>query len=263
MSNAATPAYCPGTVLITGATGDFGTAFARRFADAGCKLVLAGRSQNKLQALADTLDTKTHIGLCEMTDKISIESFFTTIPATFQNIDLLINNAGLALGLDPAQSCDPDDWDKMIEVNNKGLVRMSRLVLSGMTKRKRGHIINIGSTAGNYPYPGGNVYCASKAFVKQFSLSLRADLAGTNIRVTNIEPGMVETQFSTVRFKGDADKAANVYANTTPLSAEDVAESVFWSATLPEHFNVNRLEIMPTVQSFGPLPVEKKPASQQ
>lgn len=256
--------YKPKTVLITGSTGDFGRAFARRFSDMGCKLILAGRNVEKLEKLQEDLgegpENKFHIGICEMSDRTSIETFFNDIPEKFQDIDLLINNAGLALGLEPSQKADLDDWENMIDVNNKGLVVMTRLVLEGMARRKKGHIINIGSTAGNYPYPGGNVYCASKAFVKQFSLSLRADLQGTNIRVTNIEPGMVETQFSKVRFKGNLEQAAKVYADTAPLTAEDVAESVVWAATLPEHFNVNRLEIMPTVQSFGPLPVERKTA---
>jgi 3-hydroxy acid dehydrogenase/malonic semialdehyde reductase len=253
--------YKPKTILITGPTGDFGKAFCHRFAEMDCQLILAGRSVEKLQALEAELGENHrnhfHIGFCDMSSRISIEQFFDDIPEKFRDIDLLINNAGLALGLEPAQNCDLDDWETMIDVNNKGLVIMTRLVLEGMKKRKSGHIINIGSTAGNYPYPGGNVYCATKAFVKQFSLAIRADLAGTNIRVTNIEPGMVETQFSTVRFKGDADKADQVYAGTEPLTAEDVAESVVWAATLPPHFNVNRLEIMPTVQSFGPLAVER------
>lgn len=192
-----------------------------------------------------------------MSDPDSIKAFVKNIPADFQDIGLLINNAGLALGQDAAPKADPADWETMIDVNNKGLVTMTRLVLDGMTARKKGHIINIGSTAGNYPYPGGHVYCASKAFVKMFSLALRADLAGTNIRVTNIEPGMVETQFSTVRFKGDTEKAGAVYAGTTPLTADDVAESVFWAASLPTHVNINRIELMPTTQSFGPLAVER------
>lgn len=249
--------FRPKCVLITGATGDFGRAFVKRFADAHCRLVLAGRDPDKLQALANSLSVPVHIGIAEMSDVTSIRQFVKDIPAEFSAVDLLINNAGLALGLEPAQAVDLEDWETMIDVNNKGLVAMTRLILEGMAARKSGHIINIGSTAGNYPYPGGNVYCASKAFVKQFSLAIRADLAGTNIRVTNVEPGMVETQFSRVRFKGDEGAAAHVYANTKPLKAEDVAEGVFWAATLPEHFNVNRLEIMPTVQSFGPLPVER------
>ncbi|MFN3700544.1 MAG: SDR family NAD(P)-dependent oxidoreductase [Alphaproteobacteria bacterium] len=253
--------YTPRTVLITGATGDFGRAFSRRFAEMGCKLVLAGRNVEKLKTLAKTLqgasENRIYIGICEMENRPSIEQFYKDLPEKFQDIDVLINNAGLALGLEPAYKCALDDWETMIEVNNKGLVTMTRLVLEGMAARKKGHIVNIGSTAGNYPYPGGNVYCASKAFVKQFSLALRADLQGMNIRVTNIEPGMVETQFSAVRFKGDLDAAAKVYADTAPLTPEDVAESIAWAVTLPPHFNVNRLELMPTVQSFGPLPVER------
>jgi NADP-dependent 3-hydroxy acid dehydrogenase YdfG len=253
--------YKPRTVLITGATGDFGRAFASRFEEIDCRLILTGRDVAKLDELQTQLgevtDNKHHIGVCDMANRESIEAFFKNIPEKFQDIDVLINNAGLALGLDPAQNCDLDDWENMIDVNNKGLVVMTRLVLERMKARQSGHIINIGSTAGNYPYPGGNVYCASKAFVKQFSLSLRADLHGTNIRVTNIEPGMVETQFSKVRFKGNDSKAEDVYAGADALQAGDIAESVFWVATLPEHCNINRLEIMPTSQSFGPLPVSR------
>jgi 3-hydroxy acid dehydrogenase/malonic semialdehyde reductase len=251
------PAPLPKTVLITGATGDFGRAFARRFAGAGCKLVLAGRNPEKLEALDSDIKGNSHLGIAEMSDSASIKTFLETIPPEFQEIDLLINNAGLALGLEPAPKAQLEDWETMIDVNVKGLVTMTRLVLEGMAARKRGHIINIGSTAGNYPYPGGNVYCASKAFVKMFSLAIRADLAGTNIRVTNIEPGMVETQFSAVRFKGDETKAAEVYAGTTPLTPADVAESVFWAATLPPHVNINRIELMPTAQSFSALAVER------
>ncbi|MCC7305858.1 MAG: SDR family NAD(P)-dependent oxidoreductase [Alphaproteobacteria bacterium] len=249
--------YIPATVLVTGATGDFGRAFAARFDALGCALILAGRDQEKLGALSRALKGKNHVLCFDMKDRAAMEKSISSLPADFQNIDLLINNAGLALGLDHAPQTDQDDWDTMIDVNCKALAALTRLVLPGMAARKKGHIINIGSTAGTYPYPGGNVYCASKAFVKQFSLALRADLAGTNIRVTNIEPGMVQTQFSEVRFKGDTQKAASVYENTKPLTAADVAESVIWAATLPPHFNVNRLEIMPTAQSFGPLAVER------
>lgn len=256
------PRTQPKTILITGATGDFGTAFCRRFRDMGCQIILAGRDIDKLQALQKALGeshmNRYHIGLCDMSDRRAIERFFADIPEKFRHIDVLVNNAGLALGLDPAPECALDDWETMIDVNNKGLVIMTRLALEGMKQRRSGHIINIGSTAGNYPYPGGNVYCATKAFVKQFSLAIRADLAGTNIRVTNIEPGMVETQFSQVRFKGDAGKAGQVYADTAPLTPEDIAEAVAWVVTLPAHVNVNRLEVMPTVQSFGPLPVERR-----
>lgn len=247
--------YVPKIVLITGATGGFGSAFAKRFAAVGSKLILTGRRSDRLQALAEELDVPTHLLTFDVRDRKAVEEAFARLPDPFKEIDLLINNAGLALGAGPAQEADLDDWETMIDTNDKGLVVCTRMVLPGMIERKRGHIVNIGSTAGTYPYPGGHVYCASKAFVKQFSLALRADLGGTNVRVTNIEPGMVETDFSLVRFKGDAAKAAQVYVNTTPLTAEDVAESVFWCATLPPHFNVNRIEIMPVTQAFGPLSV--------
>lgn len=249
--------YTPKTVLITGATGDFGTAFAKKFADMGCKLIIHGRDQSKVAALCDDLDADTHPVVFDITDKQATINAINAIPKDFNDIDLLINNAGGALGLDPAHKADLDDWETMIEMNDKALVRITRLVLPGMVERKRGHIINIGSTAGNYPYPGGNVYCASKAFVKQFSLSLRADLQGTKVRVTNIEPGQVETQFSLARFKGDKDRAAAVYAGTENITADDIADAVAWAATLPERMNINRIEIMPTTQSFGPLPVER------
>lgn len=249
--------YTPKCVLITGATGGFGKAFAERFAAIGAKLVLHGRNADKLEALCAELDVPTHKLLFDICDKQATLDQIAAIPAEFQDIDLLINNAGGALGLDKAQDADLEDWETMIEMNNTSLVRITRLILSGMAERKRGHIINIGSIAGNWPYGGGHVYCAVKAFVKQFSLAIRPDLQGTNVRVTNIEPGMVETAFSLARFKGDAAKADAVYAGTTPLKAEDIAESVFWAATLPEHVNINSLEVMPTKQSFGPLIVER------
>ncbi|MGH1404638.1 MAG: SDR family NAD(P)-dependent oxidoreductase [Alphaproteobacteria bacterium] len=253
--------YIPETILITGATGDFGKAFAERFAALKSNLVLCARNKDKLTELSEDLKKKygvnVHGAVFDITDKQAMTDAVNSIPEEFQKIDLLINNAGLALGLDPAHKCPVEDWETMIEVNNTALIRMTRLILDGMVERKAGHILNIGSTAGNYPYPGGNVYCATKAFVKQFSLSLRADLQGTNIRVTNIEPGMIETQFSKVRFKGDAARAEGVYANTKNMNADDVAEAVVWSATVPPYFNVNRMEIMPTVQSFGSQPIER------
>ncbi|PZP53839.1 MAG: NAD(P)-dependent oxidoreductase [Micavibrio aeruginosavorus] len=249
--------YKPKIVFITGATGDFGKAFARKFADLGCVLILHGRNAEKLESLRQEFSVPVHTALFDITDRAAMEQAITELPSPFKNIELLINNAGGALGLEKAQESSLDDWDQMVAMNVSGLMRMTRLLLPIMIDRKCGHIINIGSTAGNYPYPGGHVYCASKAFVKQFSLSLRSDLQGTNIRVTNIEPGMVQTQFSLARFKGDAQKANAVYANTTPLMAEDVAESVVWAATLPPHVNINRIEMMPTTQSPGALQVER------
>jgi len=249
--------YVPKCVLITGATGGFGTAFAQRFAALGSKIIVHGRNADKVNALCESLETQTCPLLFDICDKEGSTEAIKNIPAEFQNIDLLINNAGGALGLDKAQEANIEDWENMIEMNNTSLVRITRLVLEGMASRQKGHIINIGSIAGNWPYPGGNVYNAVKAFVKMFSLSIRSDLQGTNVRVTNIEPGMAETPFSVARFKGDEEKAASVYAGTTPLTAEDVAETVTWTATLPEHVNINTLEVMPTKQSFGALQVER------
>lgn len=257
--------YNPSCVLITGATGDFGKAFAHRFAALGAALILHGRDAAKVDKLiselrADYPQLAAHPVVFDITDRAAMQKSIDDLPPAFRNTDLLINNAGGALGLDKAYEADMDDWDMMIDTNAKSLARMTRFVLPGMVERKRGHVINIGSIAGNYAYPNGNVYCAVKAFVKHFSMTLRADLVGTKVRVTNIEPGMVETQFSLARFKGDKQKADAVYANTDPLYADDIAEAVEWVATLPPHVNINRLEVMPTAQSFGPLTVERHAA---
>lgn len=252
-----TPPYSPQTIMITGASGGFGQAFARIFADMGARLVLCGRNEAKLTALAASLPVPCYISCFDMRDRQAIEAAVTALPPDFAEIDLLVNNAGLALGQSAAQQAELDDWMEMIDANCKGLVVLTRLLLPGMITRGRGHIINIGSIAGNYAYPGGHVYCASKAFVKHFSLALRADLYQTPVRVTNIEPGMVETDFSLVRFKGDSAKAAAVYANTTPLTADDVAQAVAWAATQPLHCNINSIELMPVTQAPGPLNVSR------
>ena len=248
--------YKPAIVLITGATGDFGKAFANRFAGIGSKLILHGRNQAKVDTLCAHYPD-AHGIVFDMADKAAMKAALDALPESYKNIDVLINNAGLALGLEPAHEANLDDWETMIDVDIKGLVSMTRFVVNGMAERSSGHIINIGSTAGSYPYAGGNAYCASKAFVKQFSLSLRADLAGKNIRVTNLEPAQVETQFSLVRFKGDADRAAKVYEGTKSLTADDVAEAAVWAATLPPHVNINRIEIMPTCQYPAGLAVHR------
>jgi 3-hydroxy acid dehydrogenase / malonic semialdehyde reductase len=247
------PDYTPHNVLITGATGDFGKAFAAKFATAGSKLFLHGRDKAKVDALSAQYPGS--VGLVfDITDKNAMRIALKNLPM----IDLLINNAGLALGLDKAYEANADDWETMIDVDVKALALVTREILPAMVAAKKGHVINIGSTAGNYPYAGGNIYGAAKAFVKQFSLNLRADLVGTNIRVTNIEPGQVETQFSTVRFKGDEARAKAVYAGANSLQAEDVAQAVFWAATLPPHVNINRIELMPTTQSFAGLTVDRR-----
>lgn len=251
--------YAPKVVMITGATGAFGAAFARRFAALGSKLILTGRDLSKFNDLLEDINTPVHLMKFDVRDRKAVEAELAALPADFRDIDLLINNAGLALGADPAYKADLDDWEVMIDTNDKALAIITGLILPGMVERRHGHIINISSTAGSYPYPGGHVYCASKAFVTQFSLSLRADLIGTGVRVTCVEPGMVQTDFSLVRFKGDAERASKVYADTVPLTAEDVAETVTWTATLPPHFNVNRVEIMPTTQGPGALAVHRTP----
>jgi 3-hydroxy acid dehydrogenase/malonic semialdehyde reductase len=252
------PAYLPKIVMITGSTGGFGQAFARKFAAAGCKLILTSRKPDKLDALAASLPVPSHKIIFDIRNRKAVEAAFATLPPEFRDIDLLINNAGGAFGMEPAYEASLDDWQAMIETNNLGLVMATHFVLPGMVKRKGGHIINMSSASGSYPYPGGHVYCATKAFVKQFSLALRADLIGTGVRVTNIEPGMVETEFSLTRFRGDAAKAASVYEGANPLTAADIAETVYWAATQPPHVNINRIELMPVTQGPGPLAVHRE-----
>jgi 3-hydroxy acid dehydrogenase/malonic semialdehyde reductase len=241
------------TVLVTGATAGFGEATARRFAAEGSKVILAGRRTDRLDALKSELGGNAHPLTLDIQDRDAVVAAIDGLPADFAAIDVLVNNAGLALGLDAASDANLDDWDTMIDTNIKGLTYCTRAVLPGMKARGRGHVINIGSVAGTYPYPGGNVYGATKAFVHQFSLNLRADLVADNIRVTSVEPGLAETEFSLVRFKGDAEKAKGPYAGLKPLTGQDIAEAVHWVATLPDHVNINLVELMPTTQAFGPF----------
>jgi len=251
------------TVLITGASSGFGEAAARRFAQDGCRLILAARSLDKLEALAGSLGgagkagSAIHVAALDVTSPQAVDAFFEALPAAFQDVDVLVNSAGLALGLEPAHQVDFADWQTMIDTNVTGLLRVTRAVLPSMVQRNTGHIINIGSTAGSWPYAGGTVYGGSKAFVQQFSRALRADLRGKRIRVTNIEPGLAETNFSTVRFKGNQEQANKVYEGTRPLSAEDVAEIIHWVNAVPEHVNINTLEVMPTCQSWSALAVDR------
>jgi len=244
------------TVLITGASAGFGEACARKFAGSGNRLILAARRIEKLEALQKELsDTESHVIQLDVRDRKGVAETLSGLPDSFQNIDILINNAGLALGLRPAYEADLDMWETMVDTNIKGLMYCTRQILPGMVKRRQGHIVNIGSVAGSTPYPGGNVYGATKAFVKQFSNNLRSDLNGTPIRVTNIEPGLAETEFSIVRFNGDTARAAEVYKGAQPLTAEDIAEIVHWVTSLPSHININRLEVMPVCQAWGPFSI--------
>jgi 3-hydroxy acid dehydrogenase/malonic semialdehyde reductase len=252
-----TPQSSP-TVLVTGASSGIGAAVARRFAGAGARLILAARRADRLEALAAELAVPTHVVPLDVSDRAAVARAVAEIPADFAAIDVLVNNAGGALGLEPAPAADLDDWETMVDTNCKGLMYVTRAVLPGMVARDRGHVLNLGSVAGTYPYPGGNVYGATKAFVEQLSLNLRADLAGKRVRVTSIEPGMVETEFSKVRFKGDKARAEAVYKGFPPLRAEDVAEAIYWCATLPAHVNVNRLELMSVMQSFAGFSVKRE-----
>ena len=246
-------------ILITGASAGFGEACARKFAGPENRLILAARRIEKLETLKQELaDTECHVIKLDVRDRKGVAATLSGLPVYFQEIDILINNAGLALGLEPAHEADLDNWERMVDTNIKGLMYCSRQILPGMVQRHRGHVVNIGSVAGSTPYPGGNVYGATKAFVKQFSNNLRADLHGTPIRITNIEPGLAETEFSLVRFNGNAERAAKVYQGTQPLTAEDIAEMVYWVTSLPSHININRLEVMPVCQAWGPFSIYRQ-----
>ncbi|MBV2119958.1 MAG: SDR family oxidoreductase [Candidatus Thiodiazotropha sp. (ex Ctena orbiculata)] len=246
-------------VLITGASSGFGEACARRFSEAGDDLVLCARRLDRLQALSDELSGMSEVVIqtLDVTDPQAVEGFLEALPESSREIDVLVNNAGLALGLQPAHEADLQDWQTMVDTNIKGLMHMTRLILPGMVQRRRGHIINIGSVAASWPYPGGNAYGATKAFVQQFSRGLKADLVGTPLRVTNIEPGLAETEFSLVRMKGDAQQAADVYQGTQPLTGPDIAEIVYWVTALPPHVNINALEVMPVCQAWSPFAVDR------
>ena len=245
-------------VLITGATSGFGEATATVFAKAGYKVIVTGRRKERLLDLKNTLVDCDILPLCfDVTNKKEVFDAIASLPAEYKNIDILVNNAGLALGLGKANDADLDDWETMVDTNIKGLLYVTKAVLPIMVERKSGYIFNLGSIAGNWPYEGGNVYGATKAFVKQFSLNLRTDLKGTNIRVTNVEPGFSKTEFSDVRFKGDKERADQVYKGTKALDKEDIANAIFSLSQLPAHVNVNRIEMMPTMQTCGGLFVER------
>jgi 3-hydroxy acid dehydrogenase/malonic semialdehyde reductase len=244
--------------LVTGATSGFGEACAEAFVRAGAKVVAAGRRRERLDALAARLGRDAiHPLVLDVRDRDAVEAAIRSLPPALAAVDVLVNSAGLALGLEPAQRASLDDWDTMIDTNCRGLVTVTRAVLPGMVERNRGHVVNVGSVAGTYPYPGGNVYGATKAFVHQFTLNLRADLLGTAVRATAIEPGMAETEFSLVRFSGDAARAAKVYEGVRPLGGADVAEAILWAVSLPAHVNVNAIELMPVQQAFAPFAIHR------
>ena len=245
------------TILITGASSGIGEGCARKFASQGARIILNSRSTEKLESLAQDLKEKynadCYVMPFDVCDRNSAAAALKALPEEWQSIDVLINNAGLAIGVDKEHEGNPDEWDVMIDTNIKALLSMTRLVVPGMVERGRGHIINIGSIAGDAAYPGGSVYCATKAAVKALSDGLRIDLVDTPLRVTNIKPGLVETNFSVVRFRGDKQKADNVYRGIKPLNGDDIAEVVYFAASAPEHMQVAEILVMPTYQATGTI----------
>lgn len=249
------------TILVTGATSGFGAALAKRLVKEGHRVIATGRRTERLTALHHTLGDALLPVTLDMTDISAIRNVPQQLPDAWRSVDVLINNAGLALGVGPAQDCDPDEWETMVHTNISGLIEITHAFLPGMIKRQQGYIISIGSTAGTYPYRGGNVYGATKAFVSQFMRNLRTDLLGTPLRVTNLEPGLCGgSEFSDVRL-GDSAKAAAVYEGTTPLTPDDIAETVSWLLQLPAHMNINRIEMMPVCQASGGLSVQRTPSA--
>ena len=247
------------TVFVTGATSGFGAAVARRFAKDGAKVIGTGRRSGRLEKLRLELGSSFLSLAFDVSQRNEVEKAVTELPDSFAEVDVLVNNAGLALGLEPAQKANLDDWETMVDANVKGVIYCTRSLLPGMVERNRGHIVTIGSTAAEWPYPGGNVYGATKAFVHQFALNLRADLLGTAVRVTDVQPGMaVGTEFSEVRFKGDEKRAKSVYEGTQALTPEDIADAIHWVATRPAHVNINTIQLMPVTQAFGHLAVARK-----
>ena len=245
-------------VLITGTSAGFGKALAERLVAKGHRVIGCARRLDKLNALADTLGEAFLPVVMDVSDTASIPQIIADLPEGFSQIDVLVNNAGLALGTEPAQKTNLDDWMRMVDTNIKGLIALTHAVLPAMVARDSGYIINLGSIAGNWPYYGGNVYGGTKAFVKQFSLNLRADLVGTQVRVTNLEPGSVAgTEFSNVRYHGDGDKAAKVYDGFKNMTGDDIGDILLWLIESPAHINVNRLEVMPVAQTYNGLTIAK------
>lgn len=244
-------------ILITGASSGIGTACAKIFAGAGAKLILAARRLERLQQIADTLtqdfNTEVHLLELDVRDRSAVESAISNLPSSWSDIDILINNAGLSRGLDKLHEGSFTDWEEMIDTNIKGLLYLSRYVVPGMVSRGRGHVVNLGSIAGHQTYPGGNVYCATKAAVRAISEGLKQDLLGTPVRVTSVDPGMVETEFSQVRFHGNTQRANQVYQGLTPLTPDDVADVIFFCVTRSPHVNINEVVLMPVDQASATL----------
>jgi len=249
------------TAFITGATSGFGRACALRLGQAGWNLILTGRRQERLDALQDELGSQCQVltRTLDVRDASAVKACIDSLPAPFDEVDLLLNNAGLALGTEPAQHCDPDEWKQMIDTNVLGLTTVTHALLPKLISKGAGaSIINLGSIAGHWPYPGGNVYCGTKAFVEQFSYALRCDLSGTGVRVSNLAPGLSESEFTLVRTGGNQEAYDQLYKGADPIQPEDIAETVYWLASLPPHLNVNQLEIMPVSQAWSPFSIHRK-----
>ena len=242
--------------LITGATAGFGNSSVKEFIDNGWKVIATGRRKERLLALKEQFGEALHTLTFDIQNSTQINEAIDSLPSNFKNIDLLINNAGLALGTAAAQECDLEQWNTMVDTNIRGLMSLTHKVLPTLIQQ-RGAVINISSVAASYPYPGGNVYGGTKAFVVQFSLGLRRDLHGTGVRVTCVEPGMSETEFTLVRTKGDQSASDKLYEGANPMTGEDIAKTLYWIATLPPHMNINRVELMPVNQSFSPFQVHR------
>ncbi|MGH8906428.1 MAG: SDR family oxidoreductase [Egibacteraceae bacterium] len=236
-------------VFVTGASSGIGRSCARAFAQAGARLLLCARRAQRLDELAAELEAECHTFALDVRDRGATEAAISGLPAQWSAIDVLVNNAGLAAGLAPLHEGDTGDWDRMIDTNVRGLLNVTRPVVRGMVERRAGHVINIGSIAGHEAYPGGAVYCATKAAVGKITEGLRMDLLGTGVRVSTVDPGMVETEFSIVRFRGDHDRAAAVYEGLAPLTPGDVAETIVWVADRPSHVQVAEVVILPTAQA--------------
>jgi 3-hydroxy acid dehydrogenase/malonic semialdehyde reductase len=246
--------------LVTGATAGFGEAIAYRLVKEGIKVIAAGRRSERLKKLQQELGPdKLHMLTLDVRDRKAVERAIQQVPAELSQIDVLVNNAGLALGLEPAPRAVMDEWETMVDTNIKGVLYLTRAVLPGMVERNRGHVVNISSIAGSWPYPGGNVYGASKAFVQQFSRNLRADLIGTPVRVTDIAPGMVAgTEFAPVRFRGDTARALKNYEGADPMMPEDIADAVYWAISRPARVNINAIEVMPVCQAWSAMTIYRK-----
>jgi 3-hydroxy acid dehydrogenase/malonic semialdehyde reductase len=241
------------TAFVTGSTSGIGAAVCRRFVGAGARIIATGRRAARLDAIKAELGERCHTVPLDVRDRAAVARVAETLPEPFRHVNVVVANAGHGVGMATAQQADIAEWENMVATNVNGLLYTVHALLPGMIERDQGHVVVVGSIAGDYPYPGGNVYGGAKAFAKMFALGLRGDLLGANIRVTNIEPGMTETEFMLHRYRGSESEKAKVYEGIQPMSPDDIAETIFWTCTLPRHVNINRMQMMPVMQAFGPI----------